>query len=63
MSKQIIINGLRYNVIDNYGFQGDKYILEIRDGETLRMVVSNNRGGPWRFWDNVDRIGDLDERC
>lgn len=57
MSRKITIEGKLYVVIESLGFQQSAgvYAWEVRDGETLRIAVSNNRGGPYRFWTPKER--------
>lgn len=52
MPRRITIEGKLHVVIESLGFQQSAgvYAWEVRDGETLRIAVSNNRGGPYRFW-------------
>ena len=53
----IDIDGVRYKVLDNLGYQGGHYAKEVATPDGPRKAVQQMRGGKWRFWGAEDRLG------
>ena len=59
--KTVTIDGQRYEVADNLGYQigTDKYVVEVSTNKGLKMAVSHNKRGPYRFYTTEERIAPL----
>jgi hypothetical protein len=45
----ITVDGKKYEVLDDLGYQGGQYVKEIKTAEGSRIVTKRSRSAPWRF--------------